>query len=109
MKIQVIHKVTLEKLYTFVLIVFPLISSYDLFRVSPLLLFCVCEFIICLFWILKGHSIKNDRRIWIYLGYMIISATMGMINSNQGTVHTISIRLFLYIISFFVFGVFPFP
>lgn len=99
-------KISIVKIYTCLLIIFPLINSYDLIGISPTLLFGVMEMVLVLIWIHNKATIRLDRRIMIYLVYMLLSAAIGILHSEQNSLYTISIKLFLYLITFFVFYVF---
>ena len=99
-------KISIPPIYTFLLIIFPLINSYDLIGVSPVLLFSVLEMILVMLWRQNRTIIRLDRRIVIYLAYMLLSATIGILHSEQNSLYTLGIKIFLYVITFFVFYVF---
>lgn len=99
-------KISITKVYTFLLIIFPLINSYDLIGISPSLLFGVSEIFLFMIWMQNKGAIILHRRIIIYLIYMLVSATIGILCSEHNSAYTLSIKLFLYIITFFVYYVF---
>lgn len=96
----------ISKTYAILLFIFPLVCNYDMFIISPSLLFCIIGFVLALLWLLNGNHIKIDLRGMLYLPYVLISAIIAILRSNENSLYTIIIKLFLYTLTFVVFYIF---
>lgn len=95
-----------SKFFSFILIIFPLVCNYDFIGISPTLIFCFIEFILAWFSVKNHKVVRIDVRIFIYIAYMLISAFIGISNSEQNSLYTLCMKCIMYILFFFVFYVF---
>lgn len=95
----------ISKIYALLLFIFPLVCNYDVFFISPSLLFCFLGFVLALLWLLNGNQLIINLKGLIYLPYILVSALLAIMRSNENSLYTIIVKLLLYTLTFIVFYV----
>lgn len=95
-----------SRLFAILLLLFPLISNYNVFVITPSLLYSLTCFLLAILWLLNGNRLKIDLRGFPCLIYILFSAAISIVRFGDYTLYTLGMRLLLYFCIFMVFYVF---
>lgn len=93
------------KFNAIMLFTFPMLCNYEILPMNPSLLFCLVGFAMIIILLINRKRLTVDLRAFPYLVYILISASLAIMQSKQNSAYTLFVKLTLYTLTVIVFYV----